>query len=309
MNQRKKNIQLLYILGGLLAITTVVILMSGDDDALDVPRNLFSYPSTESVDEVLIGEDTLNFNGNFWVVNNKYKADPQRVEVLFAIARQIQVRRQASMVQQDSLNTNLDTKGVSLALKSQGQTMKEYTVWGDPARGMTWLREPGSNMPYLAEIPGYRSYLGGIFELDENSWRYPIVLDINWQNLQQVAVSYPGKEQSSFEVVYENGFYGVSGLEATDSTRLTDFLDNLSLLYVNDYLSSSEVAQYDSLFSQQEAHIVVSDVGQNEYVVDIFEKVPGRDEILIRIDSSRVGLVDYGKVRTLLKPRVFFRQQ
>ncbi len=309
MNQRKKNIRLLLILGILLVITTAVVLTRGENDALDVPRDLFSYPSTENVDEVLVGEDTLTFNGNFWVVNGKYKADPQRVEVLFAIAKQLQVRRQASIVQRDTLNRQLDAEGVTLSLMSQGQTMKQYRVWGDPSRGMTWLREPGSNMPYLAEIPGYRSYLGGIFELDENSWRYPIVLDINWQNLQQVSVTYPEQENSSFDIVYEKGFYGVDGLASTDSTRLTDFLDNLSLLYVNDYLSGDEVSRYDSLFSRQEAHIVVSDVGKNNYVLDIFEKVPGRDEILIRIDSSTVGLADYGRVRSLLKPRGYFRQQ
>lgn len=310
MNQRRKNIRLLILLGVLLVVTLVLILFTGRDrDALDVPRDLFAYGATETIDMAVIGTDTLRYNGSYWTVNGKYKADPQRVEVFFAIARQIQVRRQASRVQVDSLNRTLEQQGIPVRLFASGSMVREYLVWGDPSRGMTWLRDPDGEMPYLAEIPGYRSYLGGIFTLDENGWRYPIVLDINWQNLQGVTVTYPGKEAASFEVAYSDGFYGVTGMAETDSSRLTDFLDNLSLLYVNDYLNPAEIDQYDSLFRDQEAHIVVEDVGRNQHVVDVFGKVPGRDEILVRIDSADVGLSDYGKMKTLLKPRQFFRKQ
>ncbi len=309
MNQRKKNIRLLVILGVLTVVTLGVILTDKTGDTLDVPRGLFAFEDTESVDQVVVGKDTLTFNGSYWMVNQRYKADPQRVEVLFAILRQVQVRRKASLAQLDSLNQQMDQEGVMVRLYSAGSLVREYVVWGNPERGMTWLRETGADIPYLAEIPGYRSYLGGIFGLDENSWRYPIVLDINWQNLQGVTVSYPGKEASSFEIAYTDGFYGVKGLAKTDSSRLTDFLDNLSLLYVNDFLSAEELSPYDSLTGMPQAHIVVEDVGKNQYVVDVFEKVPGRDEILVRVDSADFGLADYGKVKTLLKPRQFFSKQ
>ena len=309
MNQRQKNIRLLIILGVLLVVTTVMIISAGTSDGLDIPRGMFAYAETENVDQVVVGDDTLQFNGTYWLVNGEYKADPQRVEVLFAIARQVQVRRKASAAQLDSLNRTMDDQGVEVILSASGEIVKQYRVWGDELRGMTWFRETGDTTPYLVEIPGYRSYLGGIYALDENSWRYPIVLDINWQNLQGVTVSYPGRQEASFEVAYMDGFYGVRGLPETDSSRLTDFLDNLSLLYVNDYLYPDEIRQFDSLFTIQEAHIVVEDVGKNQYVVDIFGRVPGRDEILVRIDSTDIGLSDFGKVKTLLKPRPFFRKQ
>ncbi len=310
MKQKQKNIRLLTLLGILIAANAVVILLSsGSDDGLDVPRDLFSYESTETIDRVIIGPDTLTYDGINWVVNGKYKADPQRVEVLFAIAKQVKVRRKASQAQLDSLNQLLGEKGVSVVLFSEGELVKSYKVWGDAARGMTWLREDGGDIPYLVEIPGYRSYLGGIFELDQNGWRYPIVLDINWQNLQSVSVEYPERENASFDVVFRDGNYVVDELDRTDSLRLTDFLDDLSLLYVNDFLFAEEVEAFDSLYQDQEAHIVVKDVGQNNYVVDIFSQVPGTNEILVRIDSAETGLADYGKVRKLLKPRGFFKKQ
>lgn len=309
MRQKQKNIRLLMVLAILVVITGAVWLTDGVSNTLDVPRNVFSYPETETIDRAIVGGDTLTYTGTYWQVNGKYKADPQRVQVLFAIASQIQVRRKASRAQLDSLNDLLTRRGVQVELYSGDNLMKSYQVWGDAQRGMTWMRNEESEDPYLMEIPGYRSYLGGIFELDENSWRYPIIFDINWQNLQGVEVRYPIREAESFEVSYEDGYYQISTLEATDSTKLTDFLDNLSLLYVNDFLFEDEMAEYDSLMENQQAHIVIQDVGKNNYVLDIYEKVPGRDEILIRVDSSDYGLAEFQRVKTLLKPRSFFRKQ
>jgi hypothetical protein len=307
MRQRQKNIRLTGILIVLVIVTSLVWIFGGKRNTLDVPRDLFSYTETESIDEAIIGEDTLSFDGNYWMVNGDFKADPQRVEVFFAIAKQVQVRRQASQSQMDSLNERMSREGVNVRLFQEGELVKQYQVWNNPSRGMTWMRI--EDTPYLVEIPGYRSYLGGIFELDENSWRYPIIYDINWQNLQGVSVNYPEKEEASFDISYSKGFYGINSLPQTDSLKVTDFLDNLSLLYVNDYLFQREMESYDSLLDTQQANIIVRDVGQNAYVLDIYEKVPGRDEILIRIDSSQYGLADYQRVKTLLKPRSFFRQQ
>jgi hypothetical protein len=309
MKQKQKNIRLLIVLAALIVITVVVWMTGGTSNTLDVPVNLFSYPETETIDLAIVGGDTLTYTGTYWQVNGEFKADPQRVQVLFAIASQLQVRRKASKAQIDSLNNILTRQGVKVELYSGDNLMKEYQVWGDARRGMTWVRNEESEIPYLVEIPGYRSYLGGIFELDENSWRYPIIFDINWQNLQGVEVFYPNRQGESFEVNYSEGFYQIPALQETDSTKLTDFLDNLSLLYVNDFLFESEMADYDSLLKNQQAHIVIQDVGKNNYVLDIYEKIPGRDEILIRIDSSDYGLADFQRVKTLLKPRSFFRKQ
>ncbi len=40
-------------------------------------------------------------------------------------------------------------------------------------------------------IPGYRVYVSGIFELDESGWREKRVFAFNWQNFQKLDAHFP----------------------------------------------------------------------------------------------------------------------
>jgi hypothetical protein len=201
----------------------------------------------------------------------------------------------------------MDDQSVRAAFYEDGDNVMSYEVAGDISNGITYYREDPDQPVYLMEIPGYRSYLAGIYELDENGWRYPRVFDFNWSTLKDVEVFYPNENSDGFHVSFEDNFFQVEELEATDTTRIADFLDELSLLYVNDYLFPSEAESYDSLKEGLNSRIIVRDVGENSYMLEVMKPLPGNEEILVRIDSAEYATANYETIRKLLRPRRYYR--
>ncbi len=310
--QRKKNIQLLISLAALIAIAVLLGLTRPSKDRLDVDREKFSFEDPSQIDAVVLkhkdGTDTLAFINGVWRVNQQYKADPQRISVLFAILKQARVRRRAARTQMDSLATWMDENGVMATFYEGAEPVISYEVAGNITNGVTYYRESGGEPVYLMEIPGYRSYLAGIYELDEYGWRYPRVFDFNWSTLKDVAVELE-EESNGFHVSFSDNFFQVDELNETDTTKIADFLDDLSLLYVNDYLFPDEAAGYDSLSDELMARITVRDVGDNRYMMEVLETLPGESEILIRLDSSGYALADFNALRKILRPRRYFEKK
>lgn len=190
------------------------------------------------------------------------------------------------------------------------QLVREFYVWGGNDNHLTYVANAPDEQAYIVEIPGYRSFLAGIFQLDVNGWRNPIVFDINWANLSAVQVMYPEQPESGFHVIYDDPFYKIEEISHTDSLKLTDFLDDLSLLYVNDYLNKVEQQeQKDIINTVPQASIKVEDVGKNIHTLEIYQALPEKKEILGRVDSVDYAVFDLATIRKIMRPRTFFEEK
>ncbi|MTI41230.1 hypothetical protein [Fulvivirga lutimaris] len=307
--QRKKNIRLIIVLIVLVAVTIVTYFIQSNDTNTSIDKTLFVYQNTNEVDRVTIesqgAQVDLSFGNNQWTVNERYKADPQRISVLFAILKQVSVRRKVAKSQEEQITERFASQGVTVSLFEQGQQVKQFMVLGEEDKGLSYMTNSEADEKYLVEIPGYKSYLAGLFELDANGWRNPLVFDINWANLVSVQAEYIGKEANGFTIGFDNRDYGIAGMQ-TDSLKLTDYLDDVSLLYVNDYLADAEVETYNELASQPKAKITIKDVGRNNYSLTIFDKVQNGD-YLVLIDSLDYALMQEGLINRVTKPKQYFR--
>ncbi|MTI21179.1 DUF4340 domain-containing protein, partial [Fulvivirga sp. RKSG066] len=272
--QEKKNKKLAVILIVLVAVAVIIHFTTGDQDRIDVDKSLFAYDDVSQIDEVRIELPsetvTLTYAKGMWSVNGKHKADPQRVKVLFAVAKQVSARRPVAKQQADSLSQTMHSSGTSVTFLQQGEKVHKFDVLGDESRSLTYMTSEDAEEIYLTEIPGYRSYLAGIFTVDANGWRDPLVFDINWRNMQRVTMHYPGREDDSFDIIYNDNMYQVEQINDTDTTRLFDTLDDIARLYLNDYLDPSEVKANQGLIDEHLATIIVEDVGKNTSSLEVF---------------------------------------
>lgn len=311
--QRKRNIKLIVVLVALIVSTVLAYFFTRPADKIKVDRTIFAYEDPAGINQVVFEKanhsDTLQFDGAFWRVNNTYDADPQRVSVIFAILKQERVRRKVAKQQEDSLQQAFEENGVHVTFYENGSAVKDFYVLGDDASKMTYMAERPDEQAYIVEIPGYRSYLAGIYELDVNGWRNPRIFDFNWANLKGVDVLYPQSEKG-FKVGFDQSFYQVHGLAETDSSRLTDFLDDVSLLYANDFLDTKEVEKYKNQVSvEPQAVISVYDVGDKAYTLEVYETLPNNREIIGRKDSSDYVIFDVSRIRKVLRPKSFFKKK
>ncbi|ELR69649.1 hypothetical protein C900_04874 [Fulvivirga imtechensis AK7] len=284
------------------------------EDKLKISRSIFAYENPSAINRVTFtgNNDTVEliYNGRQWKVNGQYEADPQRISVLFAILKQMRVRRRVAKQQQGVIVERFKNDGMEVAFFEGDDKVHDFYVYGEEESRLTYVAESPESPAYIVEIPGYRSYLAGIYQLDKNGWRNPVAFDINWANLQSVKVIYPGREENSFDVVYGNSFYKISQLTATDTTKLTDFLDDVSLLYVNDYLNEDEEEQYSQIIKAiPQASVQVTDVAGRIHTLEVYDVLPDNRQIMGRIDSTDYVILNLNETRKILRPKSFFEKK
>ncbi|QSE97075.1 hypothetical protein [Fulvivirga lutea] len=305
--QKKKNIRLLILLVTAIIVTVITYVLVQPKSGISVNKNLFSYDQTVDINKVVFNSNptvTLEFSRNAWVVNASYDADPQRINVLFAVLSQVSVRREVASNERSKIDSLMKGQGTKVEFYSDANVVKSFYVVGDESRGVTYMSE-NLETYYLVEIPGYRSYLAGIFLLDVNGWRNPLVFDLNWANLASVQVSYPQNSGNNLFITFDERTLSLEGMPKADSTKLTDLIDDISLMYVNDYLFENEVV--DSLTTEISARISVTDIAKNVYTLEVYRQ-NGNEQYLVRKDSTDFALMEPNLVRRVTKPKSYFRQ-
>lgn len=306
--QKKKNIRLIIILLSLVVVLVASSFFDNKPSRLDVPRNLFEVANTNNINTVKFvsktGQNELQFANNQWRINKNYNADPQRVTVLFSVLKQVKVRKKVSKLQTALVDSLLQTSGVKVQFYAGNELAKEFTVAGEEDKSISYFNDGEDS--YIVQIPGYNVYIANIFNLDENGWRDPLVVNMDWINLNSVSVLYPAKPEEEFKVSFINRDYVMEGIDQPDSLKVTDFLDDVSRLFVNDYLFEEELKEYGTPLEKKQATVVVNDVADNNYTIEFFDKVKD-DQMVIRIDSGQFALISYSKARKILKPKSFFK--
>jgi hypothetical protein len=296
MMQRKKNIQLLISLILLLTVAIVLVTTRGQKSRLEIKEDYFSLEDVSKIDQVELvreGETLrLQFEGGRWLINSEQQAEPQMMDVLFAVVNQIRVKRPVASAQREAVQADMTQKGVRVRLKENGKIVKEVWVVGNTSRTATYLAETKEAKPFLVGIPGYQSYIGGIFELSESDWYNRLVFPINWRNLQSLLVKLPAQEQENFTIAYGEVFFEVKELAQTDTSRLADFIDEVSMLRVDNYLSPKH-SEFDSISRLSAERIIeVVQIGGRTRSLEILPLEPGSRERLVRMSGGLIGVMD-----------------
>lgn len=305
--QRKKNIQLLFVLAWLMATMALLLFfLNRKENAVDV--NLFRVADFTQIDKVVFTRqrDTveLKFDGTRWSVNN-HLADRRMIDVLFATLQQAQPKRPVAESIRDSINNELEKDGSLVSLFAGEEIEKEFFAGGNSTKTQTYFKNKDEEKSYVVVIPGYRVYAGGVFELDETDWKDKYVFSFNWRNFQSLTSTIPNSK-SDFEIAMGKIYYEVKGVPSVDTTKLNDFLDAVSLLTVDQYVKNEKNSEYDSLLATPPImRIDVSDVSGKNYSLSLFEM---DDEALVMgsIQGTQLAFIDRRKLIPIVKSQNWF---
>lgn len=281
------------------------------ENRLNIDQALFQVPDLQQINRVSLvsgtGEVNLRYDGNRWKVNDTYPAEGDMIRVLFATLQQAKPKRSVAGARQDSIYNELEKSGVEVSLYEENELKKQFLAGGNAGKTQAFFAVPESREVYVMNIPGYRVYVSGIFELPENGWRDKFVFGFNWRNFKSLDAAFPGNPQQNFTVSMQNNQFGIEGLPQADTAKLNNFLDAVSLLTVEEYIS--EPGLTDSLLSQEpEMAIRVTDVGNRTFDLQVYGKASG-SAIWGLIQHSQPALFDPRKIDFLLKPKSFFRKK
>lgn len=297
-----------------MVVLTLVTLLTfwwiQPENRLDVDENVFQVDDLGTVSkvELVSHRDTvmLAFVGGQWRVNDQYNADGNMIRVLFATIQQARPKRAVANLRQDSIFRYLAESGVKVSLYAGEELRKQFYVGGNPAKTQALFADPTAEEVYVMTIPGYTVYVSGILELPEGGWRDKFVFGFNWRNFKSLEAEFPGKPAENFTASIINNYLSIKGLEEPDTAKLNTFLDDLSLLTVEEYIIVPKLT--DSLQNiKPQIEFRVTDIGNRTYRLRLYE--PTSNEALGLIQESQVAIFDARKIQRLLKPKSFFRKK
>ncbi len=310
--QEKKNKRLAILFLVLCCTTAIVYWVYQKDGTIEIDKNTFKDYDLKSIDQVVLesGEDRveLKFNGSKWEVNNQFEADPAMIEVLFATLQQAEPKRPLAASMQDSTSRALKLNGIKVSLIASGITKSIFYAGGNALKTQAFFCEAdGSGKSYLVTIPGYRVYVSGIFELAEKDWKNKYVFSFNWRNFQHLESRFPQKPADDFEVALQDNFFAVKGLEELDTAKLNDFLDDVSLLTVDEYVDKGIFT--NNLGKPAPVHVItVKDVAQRIYTLELYSPSEKGKQVPGLINGVQGAFFKPGKIQKVVKRKAFFEK-
>lgn len=303
--QEKRNKLLFALLVVLIAITTAIYFLGNQTTEVVKNKDLFKLADSKVINRVELtstsGKVTLSFNGTRWMVNDSVAADRDMIDVLFATALQTEIKRPVPENRNDSVATVLRTSGVDVKF-FEGETLRKTFVAGGNTKKTEAYFVDEAGKAYLMNIPGYRVYVSGVFELTEKEWWDKFVFAFNWSNFRALAVAYPAKTDNNFTISLLEEYFAIDNLP-TDTTKLNDFLDAVSLLTVDEFIENDSLKKAEPVLTIQ-----VSDVANRIYSLSVLPYVQaGKTACLVK--ENHLAWIDNRKLARLVKNREFFRKK
>jgi len=245
---QNKNFRLSLILFILLVITGVVLMRKSPTSRLVINRDLFNVKDTSRIDRLTIlindQEISLNRKASGWMICEEKKADNYYVSLLKTVLYNVEVQRKISISEKEEVNTRLQDTGVKVTVLLSDGTKTSFLAGGNKIQTISYFKDLETDDIYRVNIPGYRSFVSGIFLLTEMEWRDKTLFESSWTSIQTLKVTYPAQPGMDFRIIHKDGFLQISGIEAVDTTKMMDYVALFSSLKANYFFES---ATYDSL--------------------------------------------------------------
>lgn len=305
--QKRKNLQLIIILSVLIVLTLATWFLLQQEELTVTDPAIFSVEDVSRIDSVGIKKNdhdiTIHYKNGEWVINNKYEADEQKITILFAVMNQVRAKRPVGEKESEKIDSLFNAEGVKVTLYEGSEKVQEFEVAGVEERGVSYFRT--GKETYLVNIPGYRSYLASLFLMEPQQWRSKLIFnDVSWGNLERVEIRFP--EKDGFVIKPEENYFKVEGISSTDSLKLLEYLDRVSLLTADDFIDIDNLNK-DSILNQKPIiTIAISDIRNRPFDLNIYRSDKYNKDFIAVKDSTDWMLVNKNKINPLLREKRYF---
>ncbi len=267
----KSNISRFILLAALVVIIGLnewLIGSSSDNSGLN--RDLFIISNTAEVDRVAVsnGQTTqsIHFENNNWYLNDSLITDPIKVRLLFATLQQASVRRQISGEVKQKIDSLFMVNGKKIDIERNGIIEKSFSFVGDENASLSYFKDNEGDI-YLVEIPGYNAFIAGLLNIQSPNWQHPNLFHLfNWRNLSTIELHGSVLPENEIIIKRNKAFFEIEGISNADTTRLTDYIDQISLLEADEYvITGLKEYNYEVL------NVTLKDVGNNSLQLTLFE--------------------------------------
>jgi hypothetical protein len=304
--QKKKNIGLLIIFLILMVWTVVFISLQETSSRIAVDEYRFAIEDTASIQKVAIQKFAdkqiiLEEQAGQWRVNDSYDVDPSMYTVLMAVLNQVRVKRTVPKNRVESISQDLEKNGHRVEIVMENGESRKFLAGGNGI-SISYFQYPGED-PYVVYLPGYESYVSGIFEVTVNDWRDRLIFQTSWLGLQQLSLIYPTDTEKNVTIKPDNDLYRVENVSNLDTTKLMTFIDEISYFYTDQFISEGQIPAYDSLWHTVPAIILLVEAISLDQTMQIrlFPALPEEDVRLGIINEKDMCLFNKQRIDFIFK--------
>ena len=290
--QRKKNIRLLVLFVALVMVNAAVILLDENQSGQSVDRYKFTLIDTSQVNKITLkqpgGVITFEKLGGGWQVNQQYPMEERMAGLIFAVMTSVETSRPAGTADSE-LSERLSEEGILVEFYSDEQVISAFYSGGNSTKTQSYMMRASESIPYVVYIPGYATYLAGLFELKAGDWRNKKVFETSWSSLKSLKIRSEKKGEVQLDIRYRNNFFEVANVSKTDTASMINYLETTAGLMVDQYIEPGEFANYDSLAATSPEYTLLlenADVSKNSQL-QIFPALPGDTQRLGKLLPSR----------------------
>ena len=117
--------------------------------------------------------------------------------------------------------------------------------------------------------------------------------------------SFPKKLRDNFNVALQDNFFAVEGLVSIDTAKINDFLDDVSLLTVDEYVDTVSFQNSPSKPSPVMI-LTVKDIGKRVYTLELYSPSKNGQMVPGLINGGQWAFFDPRKIQNVFKPKAFF---
>tara|TARA_B100001059_G_scaffold108774_1_gene108581 strand:+ start:26110 stop:27108 length:999 start_codon:yes stop_codon:yes gene_type:complete len=196
---KKVIFPILIILAAFIAFIFFNELSSGDSSG----GYNFSINDTASINKIIIWDKspdtvTLERKSNDWLVNNKFFARNDAIDILLETIYRIRLRNFPQKSALPRILSSMGTYGKHVDIIIGNKKVKSFTVGTEtPDQLGTYMLMDGFKTPVATHIPGFNGYLSSRFFLREDLWRTREIWPYS-EEIQSIEIIYP--DSSSFAI-------------------------------------------------------------------------------------------------------------
>lgn len=298
----KKNIILATVLAVLLGISiSLGFWEEGGGSAFD--PGLFALEDINQVDRVVMtrGEEVLDFRAfsQGFLINDQYPMDQGLLSVLGAVLQQVRVQRPVSEKLQAGIWEDLQQQGTRVQVYMGEKLLEEFWAGGDALKQTSYFAT-GQGAVYVVNLPGYTSYVSGLFSMELSGWRTKNVFRNTWRSILSFKLEDNRAAENNLEITYKDPFFGVSGVQKIDSNRVINYLENLGALRAEALIDTSYQGDPWKTLTTEDI-----DPLKNTSLI-LFE--PGKDSLILGRSQDQYYLFRKQRINPLLQTPGYFER-
>jgi hypothetical protein len=297
-----------------------IILVSVDDNKgyRGFDEMAFTVQDTALIHKIVLNssgqKNEMVKKGGQWRLNDAYQADDYFTDLILAVANKVRVKRAVSKAQTPAVNQTLVASGVKVEFfDEQGNAVQSFFAGGNGNKTLSYFSKGDLEQPYVMYIPGYTSYLSGIFELQERDLRARTIFANNWLALKRILIEYPEDPKDKVSIDYDGHLFTVEGVANLDTAAMMSYVEMFEQFDADAWVTiedDPEIALVAKKKDMPVAVISTEEINKSKNrKLKVLGKLSRENLWLAEVNDQELLLLHDNKVKALLKKSQFFEKK